>query len=244
MSFESKVGTLVEFWLRFESAMNQQRHTQKKLENDNKHTCPKTSTHQALEAHGAKVYTYKVLQEFQQEVKYLIDTCRSRGFAEEDTVEVNTVKDTIRDMNYEVTYIIYGIELHLCKLTFYFIVDAVIFKASCSYRMLERKGILCRHVICIYLSNGLKTIPDEYVAKRWSKDAIRSGMFNCNGEATEDIDIIDGQQIAMSITWSEVHHTVGMLMGRWKADVKSFSTLIRESKEKLSPIGAPLSKQQ
>ncbi|XP_074299851.1 protein FAR-RED IMPAIRED RESPONSE 1-like [Silene latifolia] len=151
--FKRKSGTLVEFWLRFESAMDQQRHTQKKLDNDSKHTCPKMSTDLALEAHRVKV---------------------SRGLAKEETVEVTTVRDANRDKNYEVTY---------CP---------VIFKASCSYKMLERKGILCRHVLWIYSSNGLKTLPDEYILKRWSKDAIRSGMFDCNGEAAEDIDIIDG----------------------------------------------------
>jgi len=55
--FECKSGTLVEFSLRYVSAMDQQRHTQKKLDNNNKHTSPKISTHVAMEVHGAKVYT-------------------------------------------------------------------------------------------------------------------------------------------------------------------------------------------
>ncbi|XP_074299783.1 protein FAR-RED IMPAIRED RESPONSE 1-like [Silene latifolia] len=36
--FEHKSGTLVEFWMRFESAMDQQRHTQKQLDNMDKHS--------------------------------------------------------------------------------------------------------------------------------------------------------------------------------------------------------------
>ncbi|XP_074283377.1 protein FAR-RED IMPAIRED RESPONSE 1-like [Silene latifolia] len=214
--FEGKSGTLLEFFLRFKSAMDQQRHTHKKLDNEDKHTSPKMETHLALEADGAKVYTHKVFKEFQEEAKYSIDTCKSRGFAEIDSLEVTTVRDASRDRNYDVTY---------CPVTY---------KASCSCRMLERKGILCRHIIWIYSSNGVKTIPDEYVVNRWCKDALRSKSFNCNGDPAEEIDIIDAKQISMSKMWSEVHQTVGILMGRSKEVVDSFSSLIKDFKDKLA----------
>ncbi|XP_074291472.1 protein FAR-RED IMPAIRED RESPONSE 1-like [Silene latifolia] len=213
--FESKSGTLVEFSMRFDSAMDQQRHTQKKIDNRNRHTFPIISTHLAIEVHGAQVYIHRVFEEFQEEVKYSIDTCKIRGFSECDSLEVTTVRDTNRDRNYEVTY---------CPDTL---------KATCSCRMFERKGILFRHVIWIYSSNGVKIIPEQCVVKRWCKDAMLSKMFDCNGEAIEDVDIIDGKQIAMSVMWSEIHPTVGMLMGKLKDDVDNFSSLIRQFKEKL-----------
>ncbi|XP_074277577.1 uncharacterized protein LOC141601211 [Silene latifolia] len=187
--FESKSGTLVEFSLRFDNAIDQQRQTQKKLDNGNKHTSPQMSTHLAIEVHEAKVYSYKVFEEFQEEVKYSIDTCKSKGFAEGDSLEVTT--------------------LHL--------------KQVVAAKCLKGK---------------------EFYDGIWCKDAIHSKMFDCNGEADEDIDIVDGKQIAMSVMWSKVHQTVGMLMGKCKADVDSFSNLIREFKEKLSPLGSPLTKQQ
>ncbi|XP_074290459.1 protein FAR1-RELATED SEQUENCE 7-like [Silene latifolia] len=109
--------------------MDQQRHTQKKIENCNRHTFPIISTHLAIEVHGAQVYSHRVFEEFQEEVKYSIGTCKSRGFTECDSLEVTTVRDANRDRNYEVTYW----------------PDTL--KATCSCRMLERKGILCRHVI-------------------------------------------------------------------------------------------------
>ncbi|XP_074299494.1 protein FAR1-RELATED SEQUENCE 1-like [Silene latifolia] len=180
----------------------------------------------AIKVHGAQVYKHRVFEEFQEEVKYAIGTCKSRGFTEWDSLEVTTVRDANRNKNYEVTY---------CPDTL---------KATCSCRMLERKGILCRHVTWIYSSNGVKIIPEQCVVKRWCKDAMLSKMCDCNGEATEDVDIIDGKQIAMSVLWSEIHQTVGMLMGKLKNDVDNFSSLIRQFKEKLSPLGSPLNKQQ
>ncbi|KAK9724177.1 hypothetical protein RND81_05G054100 [Saponaria officinalis] len=110
--------------------------------------------------------------------------------------------------------------------------------------MFERKGILCRHILWIYSSNGQKTIPGDYVAKRWTKDAVRFNMLDCDGETTEDIDIIDGQQIEMLKLWSEVHETIGLLRGMGKAEVDSLCTLIRGFKEKLSPTRGTLNKQQ
>ncbi|XP_074290457.1 protein FAR-RED IMPAIRED RESPONSE 1-like [Silene latifolia] len=101
--FEGKSGTLLEFLLRFKSAMDQQRHTHKKLDNEDKHTSPKMETHLALEAGGAKMYTHKVFKEFQEEAKYSIDTCKSRGFAEIDSLEVTTVRDASEGQNYDVT---------------------------------------------------------------------------------------------------------------------------------------------
>ncbi|XP_074301280.1 protein FAR-RED IMPAIRED RESPONSE 1-like [Silene latifolia] len=207
-------------------AMDQQRHTQKQIDNCNRHTFPVISTHLAIEVHEAQVYSHKVFEEFQEEAKCSIGTCKSRGFTECDSLEVITVRDVNRDRNYEVTY---------CPDTL---------KATCSCRMLERKGILCLHVIWIYSSNGVKIIPEQYVVQRWCKDARLSKMFDCNGEATEDVDIIDGKQIAMSVMWSEIHQTVGMLMGKMKNDVDNFSSLIRQFKGKLSPLGSPLNKQQ
>ncbi|XP_074299202.1 protein FAR-RED IMPAIRED RESPONSE 1-like [Silene latifolia] len=224
--FESKSGTLVEFTMRFDSAMDQQRHTQKQIDNCNRHSFPEISTHLAIEVHGAEVYSHKVFEEFKEEAKWSIGTCKSRGFTECGSLEVTTVRDASRERNYEVTY---------CPDTL---------KATCSCRMLERKGIICRHVIWIYSSNGVKIIPEQCIVKRWCKDARLSKMFDSNGEATEDIDIIDGKQIAMSVMWSEIHQTVGLLMGKLKNDVENFSCLIRQFKEKLSPLGSPLNKRQ
>ncbi|XP_074306287.1 protein FAR-RED IMPAIRED RESPONSE 1-like [Silene latifolia] len=102
--FESKSGTLVEFSMRFDNAMDQQRHIQKQIDNCNRHTFPVISTHLAIEVHGAQVYSHKVFEEFQEEAKCSIGTCKSRGFTECDSLEVTTVRDANRDRNYEVTY--------------------------------------------------------------------------------------------------------------------------------------------
>ncbi|XP_074318478.1 protein FAR-RED IMPAIRED RESPONSE 1-like [Silene latifolia] len=164
--FEHKSGTLVEFWMRFESAMDQQRHTQKELDNNDKHSFQKTSTHLMLESHGAKVYFYSAFYTFKEEAIYSIDTCRTGGFTERDELEVTTVKYSSKGKNFEVAYRI------------------------------------------------------------------------------DNMEIIDGKQIAMSIMWSEVHQMVGLRRGKGVTDVESVSAIIRGFKDKLSPLGEVLNKNQ
>ncbi|XP_074291894.1 protein FAR1-RELATED SEQUENCE 5-like [Silene latifolia] len=153
--FEHNSGTLVKFWMRFESAMDQQRHKQKQLDNMDKHLSATASTHLALEIHGAKVYTYSAFQKFKEEAIFSIDTCRTGGFTERDELEVTIVKDSSRKKNFEVAY------------------SPGTRKASSSCTMFERTGILCRHIIWIFSASGIKTIPEDYVVNRWMKEYLR-----------------------------------------------------------------------
>ncbi|XP_074318348.1 protein FAR1-RELATED SEQUENCE 1-like [Silene latifolia] len=52
--FEHKSGTLVEFLMRLESAMEQQRHNQKRLDNENRQSNPTLSSKMGLESDAAR----------------------------------------------------------------------------------------------------------------------------------------------------------------------------------------------
>ncbi|KAK9669665.1 hypothetical protein RND81_13G146800 [Saponaria officinalis] len=56
--FENHYGTLVEFRLRYESAMDQQRHTHKRLEMESNNYVPKTITPLSLESHALTVHIF------------------------------------------------------------------------------------------------------------------------------------------------------------------------------------------
>ncbi|XP_074306261.1 protein FAR1-RELATED SEQUENCE 1-like [Silene latifolia] len=154
------------------------------------------------------------------------------GFTERGELEVTTVKDSSRNKNFEVAY-----SPALSD-------DTGTRKASCSCTMFERTGILCRHIIWIFSASGIKTIPEDYVVNRWMKEYLRLRIFNTNGEGTENMQVIDEKQIAMSIMWSEVHEAVGLLQNKGVADVDNFSAVIRSFKYSLSPLGEVLNKNQ
>ncbi|KAK9689952.1 hypothetical protein RND81_09G093800 [Saponaria officinalis] len=63
--FENHYGTLVEFWLRYESAMDQQRHTHKRLEMESNNAVSKAITPLSPESHAFLVYTHEVFYEIQ-----------------------------------------------------------------------------------------------------------------------------------------------------------------------------------
>ncbi|KAK9715618.1 hypothetical protein RND81_06G177400 [Saponaria officinalis] len=61
--FENHYGMLVEFWLRYESAMDQQRHTHNNNNNNSNNSVPKTITPLSIESHALTVYTHEVFKE-------------------------------------------------------------------------------------------------------------------------------------------------------------------------------------
>jgi zinc finger SWIM domain-containing protein 3 len=44
-------------------------------------------------------------------------------------------------------------------------------RVSCSYKKFECAGILCCHALKILDINNIKSVPDEYILKRWTIDA-------------------------------------------------------------------------
>ncbi|XP_074298726.1 protein FAR-RED IMPAIRED RESPONSE 1-like [Silene latifolia] len=223
--FEARNGTLVEFWMRFESALDQQRHNQKRLDNENRHSNPKLCSKLAIEADGAKIYTHDIFEEFQEELKNAIGGFSCKGFLESNNLEVTTLKDSLGGRNFDVQY------------------NPGTFEARCSCKLFERKGVICRHIIWIYSGNGVNKIPESAIARRWTKDALRSGDYS-TGECTDDVDIVDSKQLQMTKLWAEINETVGVFVDKEKEDVEGLTNLIREFREKLTPVGEKLNKQQ
>ncbi|XP_052173721.1 protein FAR1-RELATED SEQUENCE 5-like isoform X2 [Diospyros lotus] len=44
----------------------------------------------------------------------------------------------------------------------------------CSCHMFEFRGIICRHVVTVLIRNGVRSIPERYVLRRWRRDVSRS----------------------------------------------------------------------
>ncbi|XP_040998132.1 protein FAR1-RELATED SEQUENCE 1-like [Juglans microcarpa x Juglans regia] len=45
--------------------------------------------------------------------------------------------------------------------------------AKCSCGLFQMKGILCRHILAVFKSNGIKSFPDQYILDWWRKDIKR-----------------------------------------------------------------------
>ncbi|CAL9104386.1 unnamed protein product [Musa textilis] len=54
-------------------------------------------------------------------------------------------------------------------------------KAHCGCCMFEFSGILCRHAIRVFIVNGVRTLPNNYILKRWTKHAKSGSVLDDYG---------------------------------------------------------------
>ncbi|XP_074300215.1 protein FAR1-RELATED SEQUENCE 5-like [Silene latifolia] len=143
--FESIDGTLVEFWLRFQSAMEQQRFNHRFLDAASDRTLPQV-------AHN------------------------------------NESKET-----------------------------------TCTCKMFERKGILCKHIIWIISGKGLQSIPEQYIETRWTKKSYRKPLYGLDGKLLQDYDPTDLRKLELSRVWSEFYATISVLNSMPENEIKELS---------------------
>ncbi|XP_074313887.1 protein FAR1-RELATED SEQUENCE 5-like [Silene latifolia] len=131
--FENPHGTLVEFWMRFQSAMDQQRYTQKSLDRDSDHSLPQTKTLLSLEVHASTVYTHALFYEFQQQCVDSLNSCSAGDSSREGSTRFLEVEDSIFNKTYTVAF------------------NPSTFDATCSCKLFERKGYICKHIILDFI---------------------------------------------------------------------------------------------
>ncbi|XP_021750377.1 protein FAR1-RELATED SEQUENCE 5-like [Chenopodium quinoa] len=163
-NFTNQHLLLVELWFRYESAIDAQRHTQDKLNATSKTTHPQLVTPLYLEKHAAFAYTHNVFYIFQKEFKHALYNCGISNVTikEEEGIEQYRIVDNTRKKSYHVTYV-------LCSND-----------ASCSCKMFESVGILCRHILFVMKGKFLFEIPRQYVLHRWTKEAMKKPIFGLN----------------------------------------------------------------
>ncbi|XP_074277314.1 uncharacterized protein LOC141600956 [Silene latifolia] len=139
--FENPHGTLVEFWMRFQSAMDQQRYTQTSLDRDSDHSLPQTKTLLSLEVHASTVYTHALFYEFQQQCVDYLNSCSTGDSSREGSTRFLEVEDSIFNKTYTSHLILQHLMQHVPASSF------------------ERKGYICKHIIRILSVKGSKRYP-------------------------------------------------------------------------------------
>ncbi|KAJ6347617.1 hypothetical protein OIU76_004158 [Salix suchowensis] len=99
----------------------------------------------------ASIYTHAIFKKFQVEVLGVV-ACHPRKETEGET-QTFKVQDFEDNQYFMVVW---------NEKTSYL---------SCSCRLFEFNGFLCRHVLIVMQMSGLHRIPSQYILKRWTKDA-------------------------------------------------------------------------
>ncbi|XP_074293019.1 uncharacterized protein LOC141619907 [Silene latifolia] len=231
--YENHFGTLVEFWMRFQTAMDQQRYTRRCDDYNSDHSFPELKTELPIEKHGAIIYTHAVFKVFQEEVM-ATDSCGVDDFEKEEHVRIIHVIDVETDR-------IFKVRLDLRS------TDAV-----CECKLFERIGLLCRHIVWVYKGKGIGRIPRKYNVDRWLNNThaankfdsktLLQRMLNSNGNVIEDSYMATSNNSHLCNVWSEFRQIVGVLKTLPAEHTEELASLLVELRQKLCI--EPLTKDQ
>ncbi|XP_020263007.1 protein FAR1-RELATED SEQUENCE 5-like [Asparagus officinalis] len=94
--FNHRSDTLTEFYLRYESAMDKQRHTNVRLNYEGKKSMPRMDTPLLLERDAAELYTRTMFYEVQKEIMSSCYDMSINSISEQDGVKIFSMKDKKR----------------------------------------------------------------------------------------------------------------------------------------------------
>lgn len=215
--------TLVEFWMRFDSAMDAQRWKQSKLIADSKNTNPRLETPLTLEKHAAEIYTPTIFYEFQEELKGACFNCGVESISGDDFY----IKDHDKQKVYVVKFKSGEGDSEL--------------ECYCVCRKFEMHGILCRHALLVLKEKGFDRVPSKYVLMRWSKLVNSRPIFDANGTLLEDCITLDVENNKTGELWSQMFNCVA-LVEQNPEGVDELIDLLHSFKEKYADGGTKIPK--
>jgi hypothetical protein len=157
--------SLVDFWMRFDSAIEAQRHNELLADNNSIHSTPKLMLDRGIERHARDVYTRENFYIFHQELWAACVDCGIENKKEEYGMVIFHINDN-SDVNGKFREVVYNLSDH---------------NANCSCKMFQAQGIPCRHILCVVKGKNLNEIPSKYIVNRWTKFANRKPVFDIAG---------------------------------------------------------------
>jgi len=150
--------TFVEFWLRFDTALECQRQEELKADNASLHTTPKLITPWAMEKQCNVIYTHEVFSKFQEQIIAARDHCIIQGITECEDIKIVTIsslsgKERVVQLNKSDMF------------------------GRCFCKLYESYGIPCHHIIQVLRAEKQNEVPSIYIMKRWEKRCKRFVLY-------------------------------------------------------------------
>ncbi|OMP11666.1 Zinc finger, PMZ-type [Corchorus olitorius] len=152
--------TLQDFAEQYEKALNDRSEKEARAEFETFYTKPVLKTPLPIEKQAAEVYTRKLFSVFQDEIY------------ESLVLAVKSNDDDGLSRTYEVARFDEENKVYLVGLN---ITDHI---ASCSCKMFEFEGILCRHVLAVFKAANIFLLPQHYILKRWTRNAKAEAILD------------------------------------------------------------------
>ncbi|KAK9065017.1 hypothetical protein SSX86_016400 [Deinandra increscens subsp. villosa] len=165
-------NTLLQFLLCFDTALDWQRNNQRKMEFETNTTTPELHTPLPIERHAAAVYTSSLFKKVQKEIKFSLFYCPVG-----DTRTVGDTKIYIVSHNNKnfVTVNRYEVSFNVADQS-----------VMCSCLLFPRIGYLCRHVYHVFRFYDTNRIPDRYINRRWTRNALPARVYAISNRYSVD----------------------------------------------------------
>ncbi|XP_019155715.1 PREDICTED: protein FAR1-RELATED SEQUENCE 5-like [Ipomoea nil] len=178
-------SSLVEFYMQYESVIETQRYRQAKLNAECEGYIPEFKTPLALERHVAQLFTITIFYELQKEIEAACFYSRVVG---------------VREDGGSIYYDIRG----ECNTIFSVHHDPKGLSASCTCKLFERMGLVCRHMFLVFRDAQLGQLPSQYIVTRWCKH-LACGA--CSGQ----LSVANGSTCGATRLWADINTCVGLV---------------------------------
>ncbi|XP_061359251.1 protein FAR1-RELATED SEQUENCE 5-like [Gastrolobium bilobum] len=172
--FVTSGTTLKEFVEKYNQAVDARYESFKKEDFESKHKERLLTFNMPLEEHAAKVYTRAIFLKFSEELSF----------------SLRLSKEKLRNDGGCVTYRVFNkkdiedfatVEMNLENK-----------EANCSCLYFDFMGILCRHVLAIFLIENVEQLPEHFILYRWRKEG------NLILRTNKDMSVTDGDRLFRS----------------------------------------------
>ena len=177
--------TLQDFAEQYEKALDDRYEKEARAEFETFYTKPVLKTPLPMEKQAADIYTRKFFIIFQEEV------FESLALAVKFTGE-DGGRGTYEVARFD--------EERKCFFVCFNIADQI---ASCSCKMFEFEGVLCRHVLAVFKAKNVFMLPHHYILKRWTRNAKDEAILDVQGHGEMQGNSQKGMKLQYNILYQE-----------------------------------------
>ncbi|XP_021751654.1 protein FAR1-RELATED SEQUENCE 5-like [Chenopodium quinoa] len=177
----------------FECALDAQRHTQNKMDNDSKNKRPECKTPIPLEKDAPELFTTTIFYDFQYELEIGCFNCGVEEMKKDNEIYIFKLREGSRRRAFDVVF------------------DPTTLDTKCFCKKFERDGVPCRHMIWMWKARMLEKIPKTYVLNRWCTMAYKKPIFDLEGNVLEEcLNVVD-KKMLLNDLWCEIYACVSLV---------------------------------
>lgn len=206
--------SLNQFFKLYEKALESRNEKEVKADYDTINTQPILKTPSPMEKQASELYTRKLFARFQEE---LVGTLSFMASKVEDDGDVTVYQVSKFGEDHKAYYV----KFNVLKM-----------RATCSCRMFEFSGLLCRHVLAVFRVTNVLTLPPNYILKRWTKNAKSSIVLE-----ERDSNLFSSYLESHTVRYNTLRHEAFKFVDTGAESVDSFNIAmeaLQEAAEKVA----------